>query len=482
MKEILIMSRLNTGTVTQTADQRLLRAYARRLNTINASRKGKGLKPLSNEQLVQIARSLNNVRQGEAYAQKEMRIRSGLAATQPADVATKSVYLDVATAAIANFIIPDICSMQNIDGKLGQIPYLKFIYADDKGAVENGRIFNSSFKQGPSDKDYSSRNVGPEVLSTTASPIFSYVPILSGTVTVTTTAGVTYYDGADGQLINASTGVGIAAYIDYLSGGVFTTAAKTTPIANTVIPGASAYYAYDNESISAQVPRTRLELDLLPLECTSRKLASYMSFDANYDLQKMFNLDGMDLLKQQNIGEISAEMNNEVAFDMLRNAGAGAPIVWDAEPPLGQGQAGQTAHNNSFAKALVDASVQTYTATGKIYPNFILCGRAATAVLKTMEGFNAAAVTDTAGPHIFGTFQEFTCIFIPDFPRDLAVTGYKGSSILQAGYVFATYMPVTSTQVVGLADFSMQQGFATSYAKRMTNPRAFQKIIITNYK
>ena len=68
------------------------------------------------------------------------------------------------------------------------------------------------------------------------------------------------------------------------------------------------------------------------------------------------------------------------------------------------------------------------------------------------------------------------------FRSDLAVTGYKGPSVLQSGYAFATYMPVTSTQVIGLADFSMQQGFATSYAKKMTNPRAFCKIIITNYK
>lgn len=478
------MIRNQTRTGTQTRDQRLLRAYAKKLNTINASRKIKGLNPLANDQLVQIARSLNNVYEGEKYATQQQRIRSGLMtqATQPADVATKSVYLDVATAAIANFIIPDICSMQNIDGKLGQIPYLKFIYADDKGGVENGRVFNSSWKTGPSDKDYGSRNVGPETFSATDSPVFMYVPILSGTVTITGTDGVTYYDGADGQLFNATTGVGIAAFIDYIGGGIYTTAAKTTAVAATVLPAAVAYYAYDNESISVQVPRTRLELDLLPLECTSRKLASYMSFDANYDLQKMFNLDGMALLQQQNVGEIAAEMNNEVAFDILRNAGAGTPVVWDAEPPLGQGQAGQTAHNNSFGKALVDASVQTYSATGKIYPNYILCGRAATAVLKTMDGFEAAATTDVAGPHIFGRFQEFTCIFIPDFPRDLAVTGYKGPSVLQSGYAFATYMPVTSTQVIGLADFSMQQGFATSYAKKMTNPRAFCKIIITNYK
>ena len=87
------MIRNQTRTGTQTRDQRLLRAYAKRLNTINASRKIKGLNPLANDQLVEIARSLNNVYEGEKYATQQQRIRSGLMtqATQPADVATKSV-------------------------------------------------------------------------------------------------------------------------------------------------------------------------------------------------------------------------------------------------------------------------------------------------------------------------------------------------------------------------------------------------------
>ena len=31
---------------------------------------------------------------------------------------------------------------------------------------------------------------------------------------------------------------------------------------------------------------------------------------------------------------------------------AGQPIVWSAEPPIGQGQAGDLAHDNSFIRAV----------------------------------------------------------------------------------------------------------------------------------
>ena len=53
------------------------------------------------------------------------------------------------------------------------------------------------------------------------------------------------------------------------------------------------------------------------------------------------------------------------------------------------------------------------------------------------------------------------------------VMGYKGSNFLEAGFVYAPYMPVATTDVLMPADFRGQQGYATSYATRMVNGKMY---------
>lgn len=50
---------------------------------------------------------------------------------------------------------------------------------------------------------------------------------------------------------------------------------------------------------------------------------------------------------------------------------------------------------------------------------------------------------------------------------------YKGTNFLETGYVYAPYMPVLSTDILMPADFNGQQGYATSYGRKMLNGKMY---------
>jgi hypothetical protein len=45
--------------------------------------------------------------------------------------------------------------------------------------------------------------------------------------------------------------------------------------------------------------------------------------------------------------------------------------------------------------------------------------------------------------------------------------GYKGQSIMDAGYFFAPYIPITTTPVIDPNSFSPQKGILTRYGKKL---------------
>ena len=58
----------------------------------------------------------------------------------------------------------------------------------------------------------------------------------------------------------------------------------------------------------------------------------------------------------------------------------------------------------------------------------------------------------------------------PNFNPDEWVMGCKSSDIRRSSALFGEYMPITSTQPIGLSDMSVQQGHCTMYASEVVNP------------
>lgn len=366
-------------------------------------------------------------------------------ATQSSHIPSKTFFMDMVASVIPNIIAPEIVSVQAMDAKAGMISYLRFVYGDDKGTTQAGQMFNNSLYKGTSDPNYSSSRVEGEALTisgnvgnTSFYPIVNVVELL----------------GAEFDESNSDLSVGKIAV--------------KNPTDDIVIT-----YEYDNETAPVQVPQINLELAQIPVFAKSRKLAAYWGFDAAFDLKKQYGEDVTALMATQAAGEISHEIDTEIVMDLYNQANAGGEIVWSKTAPVG---VNLLDHYDSFFAKLTEGANAIFGATQRYNPNFICCGINVASVIQVMRNFDGAGAGNGVGPHLIGNLGgAYKVYVVPAMNPDTFVMGFKGNNFLETGYVYAPYMPILSTDILTLANMQGQQGYATSYGKKMVNSKLYIK-------
>ena len=67
----------------------------------------------------------------------------------------------------------------------------------------------------------------------------------------------------------------------------------------------------------------------------------------------------------------------------------------------------------------------------------------------------------------------------PYFARSKMISGYKGNSFLETGYVYAPYIPMFVTPTVTLDDFVVRKGIGTLYGKKVVNSKFYGHGVVT---
>ena len=155
------------------------------------------------------------------------------------------------------------------------------------------------------------------------------------------------------------------------------------------------------------------------------------------------------LLATQATAEIEQEIDNEITMDLYRIANAGPEIVWNRMAPTG---VDVVTHYDSFYTKVVEGSNQIFAATRRVHANFMVCGLNVSSVLKCMRNFDNSEDLTAVGPHFIGTLNGIKCYVNPNYDADVFVLGYKGPTLVDAGYIWAPYMPVATTGMITLPD------------------------------
>lgn len=341
-----------------------------------------------------------------------------------------------------------IYTQRNCDNRVGMVNILEYQYGSDKGSAKAGQTFASPLGYQGMNPYYTTASVDGEALDA-GNPYLAYTPVKPDTLRVikpdgTVDTGVTVKDAFTGELDG------------------------------TITAGSMAYYLYDNETIPVTAPQIKLNIKSLPIETKSRKLTAIWAFDAAYELEKEYGQSAQQLLATQATAEIAQEIDNEITLDLYRIANAGPQIAWSRIQPVG---VNIVDHYDSFWNKIVEGSNEIYAATRKCRANFMICGLNVDAVLKCMRNFVASEDMTAIGPHFIGTLGgQIKCYVNPNYDPDEFVLGYKGSNMMDAGYVYAPYMPVMTTGMISLPDdFGSREGWATMYGKKAINPRLYVK-------
>ena len=123
-----------------------------------------------------------------------------------------------------------------------------------------------------------------------------------------------------------------------------------------------------------------------------------------------------------------------------------------------------------FKLKLNQAAASIYQATRLAQANRLIVGTNVASYIGMINGFVADGSEDNVGPYRLGKLDNFEIYVDPNYNPDTWVMACKSADIRRNSALFGEYMPITSTDAIGLANASVQQGYATMYGMKVVNP------------
>lgn len=393
------------------------------------------------------------------------RTQNVMAATNTANIPAKPAFLELLPLFAQKLILTDIMGSVAMTSRQQLIPYFKFIAENTKGETAKGTILSSPFvnRQGI-DPNFTGRIVKNEAV---AASTLVYTPVLPGSVTLSVTAAggtvTKLVDNGAGTLVD-TTGAS-AGTIDYATGTI-------TGVTGTI----AATYQYDNETVGpdadgnygAKMAKGYLQLDEINMIATAHEIACYWSIYSAFAAQNEYGANIGDMAKEAAISELTAEMNAYGLAELAKVATYQPQFNWDASPVL-SGAVVPSDYLNMFKLKLNQASAAVYSATRLARPNRLVVGTNVASYVEMINGFKSAETGEEVGPYKLGTLDQFEVYVDPNYDINTWVMSCKSNDIRRNSALFGIYMPVTTTDPIGLANASVQQGAASLYAIEPVN-------------
>ena len=178
-------------------------------------------------------------------------------------------------------------------------------------------------------------------------------------------------------------------------------------------------------------------------------------------------IDLGEVLATQACAELSYEIDTEVVKLLDDNAEAFADLTFNKALPVG---VSKRDHYAGFAEVIEIASQHIYDRTQKHAANYMLCASNIKPMLVLMDGFKSAGAAKINGPYYAGDLNGIKVFVSPAIAPGRYVLGYNGDDMVTSAAVYAPYMAIVPTQLLGFADGSMSQGFSTMYDLKLLNP------------
>jgi len=383
-----------------------------------------------------------------------------------------------------SLIAPEIVSVQPMSAPVGAIFYFELKYGDTKGAVTEGDKLVKDFN-----RNYSSEFIDGEASATgngiavTLAGTLKWNPVRKNSLSLLTGAVSGVDDGA-GNI----TGVGISAgTINYTTGEISVT--------YSVAPGSGVdqviTYEYNNEC-NTKVPTVNIDIALVAVVARTRKIKALWSTESADDLKALHGVDAEQELVAGIGSELALEIDREIIED-LRVGNTGATTTFDFTVPSGLND---IEHIRSILTPITLISNQIGKNTLRGPANWIVMSYDLAAQVEQLgthgdfrpifagnaDARSAAESPQTWGMMKMGTLQQrYIAYKDPYLQAEQAIIGYRGNNFIDAGYVWAPYVPLQVTATfLDPNDFKFRKGLRTRYAKLLARPEFYGLLKTTN--
>jgi hypothetical protein len=382
-------------------------------------------------------------------------------ATERADLgAWKKFCLNLTNIAVPSLIANDLVIVHPMTSYSGSVAYLEYVAKTEKGGIQKGDVLNSVFGLGEVNDarvNYSSQVIVEEV----GSGKTALTPIEKG---LRHTVEKEDERGRKIQVIERNTYKFVKKGEKDLYTDEFDKGAGYEKV---------AYVSADfqMEHVPAKdIPTIGPVMKRIPLVAEPRRIAvrydQITAFQAKTDYG--FSLDKQ--IAEQACGELAFEIDCEIV-NMLRDAAFAqeeAPLEWSKTLPVG---VSKFEHYNGFLEVIEDAKAIIYKRTKKFSANYMVIAANVLPILSFVNGFTAVKAPKMNGPYKAGELNGLEVFVSPSLEDGEFFLGLNGSDMMSSAGVYAPYMAIVPTQLLGTPDGGLAQGFSTWYAKAILNDK-----------
>ena len=424
--------------------QNLLETYSRQLKVAEAyvAKNFEG-KTMSSNTALTTAVLLDNTNRWITES-----LSNEIGATSRGDMgAWKKFCLNLTNIAVPSLIANDLVIVHPMTSYSGSVAYLEYVSLTDKGGVEKGQMFNSVFGHG--EMNEARQNFTSQVIVETVGE--------DATLTLADTVrenGLTYRDPETNEYKTAT----------YKVNGEYVN--EYTPVAGDKVAYMSEQFQMEKVP-AKEIPAIGPRMQHIPLVAEPRRIAvrydQITAFQAKTDYG--FSLDKQ--IAEQACGELSYEIDTEIVAMLKEGAGeAQAELTWSKTLPAG---VSKFEHYNGFLEIVEMAKAIIYDRTKKFHPNYMVIASDVLPVLRFINGFTAVKNVKMNGPYKVGELDGLNVYVSPLMSKGEFFLGLNGNDMMSSAGVYAPYMAIVPTQLLGTPDGGMAQGFSTWYAKALLN-------------
>ena len=242
---------------------------------------------------------------------------------------------------------------------------------------------------------------------------------------------------------------------------------------------------YSSLEFEEEIGEVSFDLESVTVSVTERKLRASWSPELAQDVSAFHNIDAEAELTALLSEQIAAEIDREILRDLRKGA------AWTAKWDYNEWKYGATGNapfqgytqkdwNQTLVTKINQISAQIHKTTLRGGANWIVVSSEVSAVFDDLEYFHVSNANPEQDQYNMGIEKigslagRYQVYRDPYLPAGKIIIGHKGKSLLDAGYIYAPYVPLQLTPTMyNPFNFTPIKGIMTRYAKKMVNNRYF---------